>query len=200
MALAPQRHAGTAEPRQAAMARRISARTQNHPAARRAGPGRHDPVRALCAAPRRDRRQRRARSAERTESAAGATRRRRRRSSRAARRRRPFDVHCPLGSLPLALQTEPDDCAGATSPICPPTKRGSPNGRRASARSRAHASPSPGRATPATTTTATGRWPSPGSRRCSPIPRRSREAERVSSAFNVMCAPRMRRRSLRNRA
>ena len=51
-ALAAHRHAAPQEPRQAALARRISARAQDHPRSRRAGARRHHPVRALCAAAR----------------------------------------------------------------------------------------------------------------------------------------------------
>ena len=44
----------------------------------------------------------------------------------------PFDVHCPLGSLPLALKTELDTCRRKFH-ISRPTRRRWRNGRRASA-------------------------------------------------------------------
>ena len=97
------------EPRQAAMARRISAGAQDRAAACRAGAWRHHPVRALCAAL----------------AAAGAKvvlevqpelkslmARLDGGATVIARGEAPpaFDVHCPLGSLPLALKTEPAPC------------------------------------------------------------------------------------------
>ncbi len=95
------------EPRQAVVARRISAGAQDRAASRRAGARRYDPVCALCADARRGRRQSGARSASRTEAVDGAARRRRYGDRARRSAAEPFDVHCPLGSLPLALKTEP---------------------------------------------------------------------------------------------
>ena len=89
----------------------------------------------------------------------------------------PFDVHCPLGSLPLALQDRAGHGAGANSLSVGTTRRILQNGRRGSARCRGRASPSPGRAMPATTTIATARSPSAAWRRCS--------IERIASFISI---------------
>ena len=124
----------------------------------------------------------------------------------------PFDVHCPLGSLPLALAHANRLRCRRKFLILRPTRRSSPNGRRGSARCRGRASPSPGRAIRATTTTATARSLSRGWRRCSPLPTlprlRGRALRsllprlrgragwgRASSAFSATCAATTPRRS-----
>ena len=89
------------------MARRYSARRQDHAAARRAGPGRHHSVRALRAAAWPRRRQGRARSAAGTDSSDGAARRRRQRSSRAASRRRRSTCIVRSAACRWRCKTEP---------------------------------------------------------------------------------------------
>ncbi len=80
----------------------------------------------------------------------------------------PYDVHCPLGSLPLAYAHRTRNGAGANSLSRGRRSRSWPNGRRGSASSPARASRSPGRAIRATTTIATARLPfSAALRRCS---------------------------------
>ena len=88
-ALAARRHAAPQEPRQAALARRVSARAQDHPGPCRAGARRCHPVRALCAAACARRRQGGDGGASRARRAAVAPRRRRRASSAVATRCRP---------------------------------------------------------------------------------------------------------------
>ena len=69
-----------------------------------------------------------------------------------------FDVHCPLGSLPLAFKTEPETVP-AQMPYLRPTTPILRNGRRGSPRCRGRGSRSHGPAMPVTTTIATARSP-----------------------------------------
>ena len=99
-----------------------------------------------------------------------------------------FDVHCPLGSLPLALHTEP---ATVPAPIPYLARRRSASRQmvgstRRSSRSRA--SPSPGPAMPATTTIATARS-------LSRALRRSSRCRQASSASSATCAAKTQPRS-----
>src|SRR6516162_806256 len=106
MEVAANRHA-RAGPRlwPSALARRISAATQHDPAARRAGTGRHDPVRALCPLLARmgakvvlEVQPQLAPLLRPLEGVVGVVAR--------GEPLPPFDVHSPLGSLPLAFKTE----------------------------------------------------------------------------------------------
>ena len=134
----------------------VSAGGQDHPAARRAGLGRHHPVRALRAAAGARRRQGRARGAAGAQGTARGLRRRGigDRPRRAAAAVRP--------ALPAG-----EPAAGAARPscrtcrprfrICARASRASRAGASASRRCRRRASRSPGRAAPTTSTTATAR-------------------------------------------
>ena len=94
-------------------------------------------------------------------------------------------VHCPLGSLPLALKTEPAIGAGRDSVSVAPIRSASRAGARASRRTARRASPSCGPATPRM------QRPQPlaaaGAARAAAAPRRAR----ASSACSATCAPAM---------
>ena len=140
----------------AAVARRNSARRQDHPAARRAGPRRHRDVRALRAAARARRRPGRAGGAAGAQRPAGRARRRRRdcRARRAA-----AAVRCALpADQPAArLQDRALQRAGGHSLSARLASRKSRNGGRACDALPRRASRWPGPAAPPMSTTATAR-------------------------------------------
>ena len=107
----------------------------------------------------------------------------------------PFDVHCPLGSLPLALQDGAGDGAGANSLSRRPTtaQLAKWSARIGALAAAAHRARLVGQSEPRQRSQPLDRR-SQSSRRCSPLP------ARASSASSATCAPTMPRRSPPKRA
>ncbi len=182
MALEAHRDGCAATVPEAALARRISARRQDHPAACRAGLGRHHPVRPLRAAPGARRRQGRDRGAAGAQGVALAPWRARPPWSAAARRCRRSMCIVRWRACRCACKTELVSVP-AEIPYLRASEQRIARWRERIEACRRRASPSPGRGAPPTSTTATGRLRSANSSRC------WRRPTWASSASSASCAP-----------